>query len=413
MHANCAKDNAVTTASVSALAAAIRSRSISSEEVVRAYLDRIDEVNGLLNAVVQIRHEAALEEARNADRVLARGQVIGALHGVPFTAKDTFDTHGVISTAGTLGRRGYIPTRDASVVARIKHAGGILLGKTNTAELALSSETDNLVYGRTNNPYDLRRTPGGSGGGGAAIVAAGGSPFDLGSDMAGSLRAPAHFCGVAALKPTYGRIPRTGHILPHDARMHIGPVTRYVHDLSLLVAVIEGPDDQDPEVIPMPEVSPAHVELKGKRAAVYVDDGMMPADGATQRHLFAVAETLRLSGLDVREARPGFLSDIKTLRRFDRGRILRALEAAGSRTFHPDLDWITTAPPSARSAEEYGDLLERQEIFGSGCANSWRTSTSSFAPSGRIRRLFMASSRGRDSIPGDGTLLSTTSRDGL
>ena len=358
-----ASSEGVTSASVGHLAEAIRSRRISSEEIVLAHLNRIDAVNRHLNAVVQIRHEAALAEARNADRALASGAAVGPLHGVPFTAKDTFDAQGVISTAGTVGRRAYVPTRDATVITRIKRAGGILLGKTNTSELALSSETDNLVYGRTNNPYDLNRTPGGSGGGGAAIVAAGGSPFDLGSDMAGSLRAPAHFCGVVTLKPTHGRIPRTGHTLTHDPRMQVGPITRCVRDLVLLLPILEGPDDHDPAAIPMPEIDPAPVDLRGIRAAVYVDDGMMPADHDTRRHLCAVLEVLRSSGVAVVEARPDFLDDIKTLRRFDRGRIRRALEAAGSRNIHPDLDWIVASPPAARAAEEYGELLERLEVF--------------------------------------------------
>ena len=149
--------------------------------------------------------------ARAADAALARGEAPGPLHGVPFTIKDSLDTAGVVTTAGTVGWRDRVPARDATVVARLRAAGGILLGKTNTPEFTWANETDNDVYGRTSNPYDLDRTPGGSSGGSASIVAAGGSPFDIGSDSGNSIRQPAHLCGVAGIKPTSGRVPRTGH----------------------------------------------------------------------------------------------------------------------------------------------------------------------------------------------------------
>ena len=193
--------------SVRALAQAIRNREVSSEEVVQACLDRIDRVNGALNAVVQIQHEAAVARAREADAALARGENWGALHGVPMTIKDSLDTAGVISTGGTKGREAFVPDRDATVVSRVRGAGAILLGKTNTPEFTLSFETSNLVYGLTNNPFDLERSPGGSSGGAAAIIAAGGSPFDIGSDYGGSIRLPSHFCGIAGIKPSAGRVP--------------------------------------------------------------------------------------------------------------------------------------------------------------------------------------------------------------
>jgi amidase len=161
-------------ASATALARAIRTKEVSAIEVVQASLQRIAEVNPALNAVVQLCAEAAQAQARAADAALARGQLLGPLHGVPMTIKDSLDTAGVITTGGTQGRATFVPAQDAPVVARLRAAGAILLGKTNTPELTLAGETDNVLYGRTNNPYDLSRTPGGSSGGAAAIVAAGG-----------------------------------------------------------------------------------------------------------------------------------------------------------------------------------------------------------------------------------------------
>ena len=265
------------------LAGAIRAREISSEEVVRACLRRIDEVNSRINAVVVLRADAALAEARDADQALARGKLKGPLHGVPMTIKDSLDTEGIISTGGTMGRAGFVPEEDATVVERLKAAGAILLGKTNTPELTLSFETDNLVYGRTNNPYDLTRTPGGSSGGAAAIVAAGGAPFDIGSDTGGSICLPSHFCGTAGIKPTSGRVPRTGHIISyggiHDGLTQLGPIARYVRDLALILRVIAGPDGRDPSIVPMPLRDPGRVSMRRLRVAWHTDNGLVsPTD---------------------------------------------------------------------------------------------------------------------------------------
>ncbi|HET6900342.1 MAG TPA: amidase, partial [Vicinamibacteria bacterium] len=191
--------------SARALADSLRRGALSSEAAVRAFLERIEAVNPRLNAVVQLRAEAALEEARAADRVAPARR--GPLHGLPMTLKDSLDTAGLVTTGGTTGRASFVPAEDATVVRRVRAAGAIVLGKTNTPDLTLSYETTNLVYGRTNNPFDPSRTSGGSSGGAAAIVAAGGSPVEIGSDTGGSIRLPAHCCGVAGLKPTAGRVP--------------------------------------------------------------------------------------------------------------------------------------------------------------------------------------------------------------
>jgi amidase len=261
------------------LASAIHDKKISSEEVVAAHIKRIEEVNPKLNAVVQLSSEIALEGARKADTALSRGEAVGPLHGVPITLKDSHDTVDFVSTGGMKGRASYKPAQDGTAVARLRAAGAIVIGKTNTPELTYSFETDNLVYGRTNNPYDASRSPGGSSGGAAAIVAAGGSPLDLGSDTWGSIRQPSHFCGIAGIKPTSGRVPRTGHIISFgglvDWATQIGPMARYVEDLKLTLPLIAGPDWRDPYVVPMPLSDPNAVDIKTLRFATFTDNGIM------------------------------------------------------------------------------------------------------------------------------------------
>jgi hypothetical protein len=189
------------------IAGLIRQRTVSSVEVVEAFLRRIEEVNPIINAVVVLTGDRAIDEARAADASLARGQRLGPLHGVPFTAKDVLATAGVETSAGIPERAGVVPSHDAVAVARMRRAGAILLGKTNVPPGGSGGVTENAVHGRTNNPYRSERSPAGSSGGEAAIQGAGGSPVGLGSDSGGSLRVPAHFCGIAALKPTTGRVP--------------------------------------------------------------------------------------------------------------------------------------------------------------------------------------------------------------
>ncbi|MEE8567387.1 MAG: amidase, partial [Anaerolineales bacterium] len=256
-----------TYASATALAQRIRAKDVSSEEIVNACLQRIEAVNPRLNAVVQLAADTARAEAREADAALAREKIKGPFHGVPFTVKDVFDTAGVISAAGIEERASYVPEQDAVVVARMRAAGAILLGKTNCPPWGAGGESDNPVYGRTNNPYDQTRTPGGSSGGEAAIIAAGGSPLGLGSDSGGSIRVPAHFCGIAGLRPTVGRIPNTG-VFNHpgglsDPRTQIGPMSRFVEDLGLTLSVISGVDWRDSGVIPMPLGDPQAVDTTG------------------------------------------------------------------------------------------------------------------------------------------------------
>jgi amidase len=362
---------AVTRASAATLARWIREGELSSVEVVEAHLARIGAVNPALNAVVCLTAETARAEARAADEARSRGELRGPLHGVPMTIKDSFETAGVRSTCGTLGLAEHVPAEDAMVVARLKDAGAILLGKTNTPELTLAFETDNLVYGRSNNPYDLSRSPGGSSGGAAAIIAAGGSPFDLGSDTGGSIRLPAHFCGIAGLKPTSGRVPRTGHLYPpggfRDAWTTLGPMARYVEDLALLLPLISGPDWRDPAAVPVPLRDPTRVTLQGLRIAVYTHHGSLAPTPETAETVLAAARALEAAGGEVKNTRPPYLplTDelVSSLWAVDGGHAIdRLLSQYGTTRRHK---WLKRDPKYQwrGTAAELGELLLQQDQF--------------------------------------------------
>jgi Asp-tRNA(Asn)/Glu-tRNA(Gln) amidotransferase A subunit family amidase len=230
----------------------IRRRELSPVEVLAEHRSRIERLNTELNAIVTEAPEAD-SHARAAEAAVLRGDVLGPLHGVPFTVKDTFDSAGIRTTRGSRLFADHVPRRDATVVARAKSAGGILVGKSNTPEFALWWETANLVFGRTSNPHDRARTSGGSSGGEAVAVATGMSSLGIGSDLGGSIRLPAHYCGVVGLKPTHGRVPLTGHFPAALFRFtHAGPMARTVRDAALGLSVLEGPDGEDWYADPLP-----------------------------------------------------------------------------------------------------------------------------------------------------------------
>jgi amidase len=241
------------------IAAAIRLRRLSAAEILEMYLGRIKKYNPALNAICTLDEAGARARAREADAALARGEPWGPLHGVPMTIKDALETAGLRTTGGYPPLTNHVPKKDATVVARLRAAGALLLGKTNVPPLSADGRADNPIFGRTNNPWNLERTPGGSTGGGAAAVAAGLCAFDVGSDLAASVRMPAHWCGLFGLKPTEGRVPNTGHIpevpgQPHAVRhMNVlGPLARSVDDLAAILRIIAGPDDSDWETAPAP-----------------------------------------------------------------------------------------------------------------------------------------------------------------
>jgi amidase len=254
--------------SATELAAAIRERRISSVEAVTACLRQIERHNGALNAVVTLDAEGALSQAREKDAQLARRSQgdggIGALHGVPMTLKDCHATAGMRTTAGYPPLADYVPEHDGTIARRLKDAGAILLGKTNVSPLLADFQCSNEIFGRTNNPWSLQRTPGGSSGGSAVAVATGMAPFDVGSDIGGSIRVPAHCCGVYGFKPSQHRVSNYGHIpdLPAHPRSTrimncIGPLARTIDDLALVLGIIEGPDGFDTDVPPLALQTPA------------------------------------------------------------------------------------------------------------------------------------------------------------
>lgn len=228
------------------LAALVRSKDLSPVEIVKKHLERIEAVNPKLNAIVTLTAKQALAEAKTAEAAVMSGAELGPLHGVPFTVKDALDTAGVMTQRGSPIFKGRIPETDATSVARFKRAGAILIAKTNLPEFSYAPETDNLLTGRANNPWDLDRTPGGSSGGEAAVIAAGMSPIGIGSDVAISVRGPAAHTGIVALKATHGRIPATGQWPQVPRRYwHVGPMARSVRDIALAYSIMAGPDGID------------------------------------------------------------------------------------------------------------------------------------------------------------------------
>jgi len=360
-------------ASATEQAQAIREKRISSEELTRGCLKRIEEVNPKLNAVVQIPAATALAEARQADRALARGEIKGPLHGVPFTLKDAIETEGVICTGGTLGRASFVPKSDATVAKRLRAAGGILLGKTNCPEFGWAWESDNLIYGRTNNPWDLSLSPGGSSGGESAMIAAGGSPLGLGSDAGGSVRFPAHCTGIAAIKPTGGRVPRTGHF-PYpvgaiDSLWQIGPLARYVEDLELALGIIAGVDWRDSAVVPMPLLQAANVDLKALRLAFHTDNGIEMPTRETITTVENAARAIEASVGAVEDQRPPGIEQtyeifLGVLTADGGAGVEELLESVGTKKAHPLLERaLELQRTGGKSMVALGALMVRWDAF--------------------------------------------------
>ncbi|MBM3948933.1 MAG: amidase [SAR202 cluster bacterium] len=285
------------------LAELIRNKMVSPVEVLQAHLDRIAAVNPKVNSVLTFT-EDAMDRAQAAEQAVMSGKKLGPLHGVPFTLKDTFDTAGVRTTVGSLIYKNNVPKTDSTVAARLKRAGAILVGKSNTPEFAMDAESRNRVFGQTNNPWDLARTPAGSSGGAAAALASGMTPFEVGSDVGGSIRVPATFCGVVGFKPTHGRVPLTGHNPAAMLRyMHIGPMTRTVRDNALILKSIAGADGHDPYAVPVPVPALPDLDapLSKLRIAFSPEDGYAPVAKEVQAVITKATAALGEQGCAVEQ----------------------------------------------------------------------------------------------------------------
>ncbi|HKP47734.1 MAG TPA: amidase [Pyrinomonadaceae bacterium] len=288
----------LTSYSASDLVRLMSTREVSPVEVMEAHLAAVDRINPKLNAIVTMAPDV-LDLAQQAEAALASDRNIGPLHGLPVTIKDTIETAGLRSTSGSRARENFVPGTDAPSVRLLKQAGAIIFAKTNAAELAMEYTADNPVFGRTSHPQNPSLTPGGSSGGEAAAIAAGMSPCGLGTDMAGSIRIPAHFCGIAGLKPTVGAIPGGGQFPPatgpYSLAAVIGPMARRVNDLQMLFDVLS------PPVV-------GRESLLGQRAAWYANDGIVPVSEETQTAIANAAAALAEAGWQVSEQQPPAVS---------------------------------------------------------------------------------------------------------
>ncbi|GAB1542578.1 amidase [Scytonema sp. NUACC21] len=305
------------------LAKGIRERTFSAVEVLTAHLAQIAKHNSRLNAIVTLDEEGAWQRALAADEALAKGESWGVLHGLPVTIKDYIETAGLRTTSSYPPLANYIPEKDATVVSRLRGAGAIILGKTNLPMLAQGIQSDSPIFGRTNNPWNLEYTPGGSSGGGGAAVAAGLSPLDIGGDIGGSIRIPAHFCGIFGLKPTEHRVSNAGCVARDRGLFKsvrhlrvLGPLARSVEDLSLCLSLIEGQDGRDWEVGSSPAETLSLREFKTYRFAWTDDFGGIPVTADTRLTLEKLAIQLESMGCRVERTKPHKLDFALALQTF-------------------------------------------------------------------------------------------------
>jgi Asp-tRNA(Asn)/Glu-tRNA(Gln) amidotransferase A subunit family amidase len=299
------------------MAQQIRAKKLSPVELVEAHLARIEKLNPKINAYVHVGADRALDLARAAEADVMQSEKVGPLHGVPISIKSSMSVAGMPYEAGSKLRTGVVGETDAPLVSRLRRAGAIVLGVTNTPEFLMAWETDNLLYGRTNNPWDLTRTAGGSSGGEAAAIASGCSAGGVGSDGGGSIRVPAHFCGICGLKPTPGRIPATGHF-PQSAGPFaltgvVGPMARTVADVKLFFEAMQGPDIGDPSAAPIPVCWPDRSELKKMRIGYFEDDGRTQVTAETRTAVQHAAAVLRDAGFEVEAFCPSGLEKARRL----------------------------------------------------------------------------------------------------
>ena len=355
------------------MAEQIRRKKLSPVELAEAHLAKIEKLNPRLNAFVYVDAERVRREARATEDAVMRGEALGPLHGVPISIKSCVEVAGMRFEAGTRLRAGFVGARDAPLVARLRHAGAIVLGVTNTPELLMAWETDNLLYGRTNSPWDLECTPGGSSGGEAAAIASGMSAGGVGSDGGGSIRVPAHFSGICGLKPTPGRIPSTGHFPasggPFALIGVVGPMARTVADLRALFGVMQGPDDGDTCAAPVPLRWPNDSEVRNLRVGYFEDDGRTPVTPETRAAVRKAAQALQAAGFQVEPFRPEGLEEACELwtKVFVAagGMLIRPLFADRGRDLSPILrqflEWSAAEP--ALTGESLLDAWIRRDVL--------------------------------------------------
>ena len=327
------------------LAKLIIDKEISSVELLDYYISRVEKYNSDINAIVVKDYENAKQAAKKADKELSKGNILGRLHGVPMTIKDSYDLAGTVTTRGNPALKDNFVSKDALSVERLKNAGAVIFGKTNVPYNLADFQSYNEIYGTTNNPWDLTRSPGGSSGGSAAALASGMTGFETGSDIGGSIRNPAHFCGVFGHKPTWGLLPPRGHAAPNVLAQSdltvIGPLGRSAQDLETGVLVMGGPDEIDGAGLKMNLKRSDKESLKEYKIAAWVNQDFAPVNQETQNRVINVAETIISNkGIIDFEAKPNF-------------DILEAMDTYAS-LLHPTM--------AARSSEEdYQKLLDKFE----------------------------------------------------
>jgi amidase len=324
---------------------------VSCRDVMQAHLDRIEVVNPRLNALIEAADpERCLASADDADNRAARGEPLGRAHGLPIAVKNVMRVAGLACSGGSPVLRA-VADDDATAVARLRAEGAIVLGLTNVPEMSRGGESNNNLYGRTKNPYDLSRTPGGSSGGSAALVAAGGAALSVGSDGGGSIRQPCHNTGIAGLKPTHGRIPRTGSVFGDALGVFgpfncYGPLARSIQDLYLGLSIMNGPDLLDPYAVPAPLGRPEEVDIGTLRVATYLDDGISPPSDDVAAVVSAAADAVAEVVRAVAHAAPACVG--RTMKLLWESVFLGGDQGQG---FEEDLRAIGATNPSEELAE--------------------------------------------------------------
>ncbi|HKW89203.1 MAG TPA: amidase [Candidatus Acidoferrales bacterium] len=365
----------LTSLTAAEMADSVRKQRITPTELVEAHLEKIARLNPKLNAFVHLDAEDARRQAKVADAAIASAESLGPLHGVPITIKSSIDVAGWPCTCGSRLRADYVAQSDAPLVSRLRRAGAILLGNTNTPEFLMAYETDNAMTGRTNSPWDLSRTPGGSSGGEAAAITARCSAGGVGSDGGGSIRVPAHFSGICGLKPTPGRIPATGHFPasagPFTYLGVVGPMARTVADVKILFEAMAGADSGDPMSSPAPIRHPSGLEIHGLRIGYFEDDARIPVTPETRSAVRKAGYALKQLGFTVEKYLP---EDLESIRRiwwnlFGRAGqfVMGPMYAGHENELSPILKefiGIVRAEPEFTLSDFMNTLLERDALRG-------------------------------------------------